>query len=49
MKIRNYLLAFVLGSTLAFAKDINFDVVGEVFDYGPQTTKIILKFDEQRL
>ena len=47
MKIRNYLLAFVLGSTLAFAKDINFDVVGEVFDYGPQTTKIILKFDEQ--
>ncbi len=46
MKLKNYLMAFSLTSSLVLAGEINFDVVGEVFDYGPQTTKIVLKFDK---
>lgn len=46
MKIKNYLMVFGLTSSLLFGADIPFDVVGEVFDYGPQTTEVVVKFNK---
>lgn len=46
MKTKEFLLAFGITSTLIFGNEIPFNVVGEVFDYGPQTTQIVVNFKE---
>ena len=42
-------LKFLLFGMIAFSSfgaDYSFDVVGEIFDYGPQTTEVVLNFDK---
>lgn len=46
MILKKYLFGLCLSSSLIFAGEVPFDVAGEVFDYGPQTTKVILKFEK---
>ncbi|WP_410208512.1 prolyl oligopeptidase family serine peptidase [Fusobacterium sp.] len=45
MKNKLKFLLFGIVALNSFGADYSFDVIGEIFDYGPQTTEVVLNFD----
>lgn len=46
MKIKHELLSPSIISNIYNDANLQFDIIGEVFDYGPQTTEIIINFNK---